>query len=85
MPRKASVAARMGPDSPVSTVEGGSMMRARPMFLGAVFLSSVAGPVLAHHSAAMFDATQERVVQGVVTDFAWKNREATAMSCSVAS
>jgi len=49
------------------------MMRARPMFLGAVFLSSVAGPVLAHHSAAMFDATQERVVQGIVTDFAWKN------------
>jgi hypothetical protein len=55
------------------------------MFFGVVFLSSVTGPVLAHHSAAMFDATQERVVQGVVTDFAWKNREATAMSCSVAS
>ena len=37
------------------------MMRTRQMFLGIVFLSSVAGPVLAHHSAAMFDATQERV------------------------
>lgn len=49
------------------------MMRARRMFLGAVFLSSVVGPVLAHHSAAMFDATQERIVQGTVTDFAWKN------------
>jgi len=48
-------------------------MGARRMSLGIVFLSSVAGPVLAHHSAAMFDATQERVVQGIVTDFAWKN------------
>ncbi len=49
------------------------MMRARRVSLGIVFLSSVAGPVLAHHSAAMFDVTQERVVQGVVTNFAWKN------------
>jgi hypothetical protein len=48
-------------------------MRARRVSLGIVFLSSVAGPVLAHHSAAMFDVTQERVVQGVVTNFSWKN------------
>jgi hypothetical protein len=48
-------------------------MRARRIFLGVVFLSSLASPVLAHHSAAMFDATHERVIQGIVTDFAWKN------------
>ena len=47
-------------------------MRAWWASLGIVFLS-VAGPVLAHHSATMFDVTQERVVQGIVTDFAWKN------------
>jgi hypothetical protein len=48
-------------------------MRAWRMFLGIVSLSSVSGPVLAHHSSAMFDLTQERVLQGVVTNFAWKN------------
>ena len=48
-------------------------MRARKVFLALVYLSSGPCPVLAHHSAAMFDVTQERVVQGVVTDFAWKN------------
>jgi hypothetical protein len=48
-------------------------MRGWRVSLGLVFLSSVAGPVLAHHSAAMFDVTQERVIQGIVTDFAWKN------------
>ena len=47
-------------------------MRARKVFLGILYLSSP-WPALAHHSAAMFDVTQERVVQGVVTDFAWKN------------
>ena len=47
-------------------------MGARKVFLGILYLSSPC-PVLAHHSAAMFDVTQERVVQGVVTDFAWKN------------
>jgi hypothetical protein len=30
-------------------------------------------PVSAHHSAAMFDTTKEILVQGVVTEFAWKN------------
>src|SRR5829696_10494669 len=48
-------------------------MRAPRVFMGIVVLASVAGPVLAHHSAAMFDVTQERVVQGIVTDFAWTN------------
>jgi hypothetical protein len=48
-------------------------MRALQLTLGIVFLSSFARPVLAHHSAAMFDVTQERVVRGIVTNFAWKN------------
>jgi hypothetical protein len=33
----------------------------------------LAAPVLAHHSAAMFDSSKEVVVEGVVTEYAWKN------------
>jgi uncharacterized protein DUF6152 len=36
-------------------------------------LLSHAGPALAHHGSTMFDLTQERVLEGVVTQFAWKN------------
>ncbi|MEO6078777.1 MAG: DUF6152 family protein [Steroidobacteraceae bacterium] len=34
---------------------------------------TIALPTSAHHSAAMFDTTKEIMVEGVVTDFAWKN------------
>ena len=62
-----------GPDSAGVDRKRDSKMRARKMFLGIVYLSLVPYPLLAHHSATMFDVTQERVVQGVVTNFAWKN------------
>ena len=32
-----------------------------------------AGPVLAHHSYAMFDAAQNKQLDGVVQDFKWTN------------
>jgi hypothetical protein len=34
---------------------------------------AIAPPVLAHHSAAMFDTSKEIMVEGVVTEYAWKN------------
>ena len=36
-------------------------------------LLSHADPGFAHHGSTMFDLTQERVLEGVVTQFAWKN------------
>jgi hypothetical protein len=34
------------------------------------------GPILAHHSFAMFDQTKEVTLQGTVTDFQWTNPHA---------
>ena len=39
-------------------------------------LLSHAGAALAHHGSTMFDLTQERVLEGVVTEFAWRNPHA---------
>lgn len=39
----------------------------------ALALACMAPRASAHHSAAMFDTSREIVVQGVVTDLAWKN------------
>src|SRR6187401_367568 len=37
-------------------------------------LSSMAAlPSWAHHSAAMFDSSKEIIVEGVVTEYQWKN------------
>lgn len=33
----------------------------------------LASPAFAHHSSAMFDTSREVMVEGVVTDFSWKN------------
>lgn len=33
----------------------------------------IAAPAGAHHSPAMFDMTSERVIEGTVTEFAWRN------------
>lgn len=43
-----------------------------PVALALAGLAS-ALPAWAHHSAAMFDTTKQIMVEGVVTEFAWKN------------
>lgn len=34
---------------------------------------AIGAPAFAHHSAAMFDSSREVMVEGVVTEYAWKN------------
>jgi hypothetical protein len=53
-------------------------MRAFPI---AVLLASavVAGPAVAHHSFAMFDATQRMTLQGTVKALNWTNPHVTLM------
>ena len=41
-------------------------------FLGSVGLS-LAGPALAHHAFAMFDANREVMLEGTVKEFQWTN------------
>ena len=42
---------------------------------GAIVLvaASLASPVLAHHSFAMFDMSQQKTIAGTVVDFQWTN------------
>lgn len=40
---------------------------------GAVAALGVAGPVLAHHSYAMFDRTKDATLEGTVTEWKWTN------------
>ena len=43
-------------------------------FIAVAFGAALAGgPVLAHHSYAMFDATQNKQLDGTVQDFKWTN------------
>ena len=39
----------------------------------AAALAAYAGPSAAHHSAAMFDTTQNVVVDGIITKYDWRN------------
>ena len=48
-------------------------MRAQRAYPTIVFLSFVAGPVLAHHSAAMFDATKTITLEGSIERYEWAN------------
>ena len=41
-----------------------------------VFVVGLAGPVLAHHSFAMFDMSKPVTITGVVTSFEWTNPHA---------
>jgi hypothetical protein len=41
--------------------------------LAAAVTMTVAGPVLAHHSYAMFDSAQSKQLDGVVETFKWTN------------
>jgi len=49
------------------------MNRRSTLFGSAAMLAAVltTGPVLAHHSAAMFDATKEITLAGTVKEFQW--------------
>ena len=47
------------------------MARKAALVAGALVLG--ASPALAHHSAAMFDATKEVTLQGTVKEFQWTN------------
>lgn len=44
--------------------------------IGALLLTA-AGPVAAHHSFAMFDATKTQTLEGTVVEFAWTNPHAS--------
>ena len=41
--------------------------------IAALGLALVAGPALAHHSAAMFDHSKEAVLDGTIKEFGWNN------------
>jgi hypothetical protein len=47
-------------------------MLTRSLTIGAA-LGALCSSALAHHSAAMFDLTKVRALEGVVTQFSWKN------------
>lgn len=62
----------------MATVASRAVTCRRPLLglLGAALaaaLAAYAGPSAAHHSAAMFDTTQNVVVDGVVTKYDWRN------------
>jgi acetate kinase len=46
------------------------------VFLGAISLLLVSGPVLAHHGRSNYDVTSTATVKGVVTEFDWVNPHA---------
>jgi hypothetical protein len=49
-------------------------MKRRILMLGAIILLAGAGRAFAHHSfAAEYDSTQKVEVEGVVTEFVWRN------------
>jgi hypothetical protein len=43
------------------------------VWLAAVLLLGIGGPVLAHHSQAMFDETKMLTLKGVISKFSWVN------------
>ena len=49
------------------------MKRLSGLILGAGLLIAAAAPANAHHSYAMFDAQQNKQLDGVVQDFKWTN------------
>jgi hypothetical protein len=48
-------------------------MKVRTLGLAGVAAALLAGPALAHHSFAMFDATKNVTLQGTVKNFEWTN------------
>jgi acetate kinase len=46
------------------------------VFLGAIGLLLVSGPVLAHHGRSNYDVTSTATVKGIVTEFEWVNPHA---------
>jgi acetate kinase len=46
------------------------------VFLGAISLLLVSGPVLAHHGRSNYDVTSTATVKGIVTEFEWTNPHA---------
>jgi len=48
-------------------------MKTSAVIAVAVVAAFAAGPVLAHHSYAMFDAAQNKQLEGVVQEFKWTN------------
>ena len=50
-----------------------SVSRATSSALACAVALAYAGPSAAHHSAAMFDTTQNVVVDGIVTRYDWRN------------
>jgi hypothetical protein len=53
-------------------------MKNKPLavFLGAVALLALSGPLFAHHGRSNYDMTSTATVKGVVTEFQWVNPHA---------
>jgi hypothetical protein len=52
-------------------------MTKKMIVLAGVALGLVAGPVMAHHSGAMFDRTKYVELKGTVKEFSWANPHAS--------
>jgi hypothetical protein len=49
------------------------MRKHQTILAGLLLAAAAAAPALAHHSYAMFDATQNKQLDGVVSEFKWTN------------